>query len=119
MQRMSEAPAEACPRCGGRVARKIGAGAGVIFKGSGFYITDYRSREYKAKEKAEKGSASGEGGDSGGKKGSASGDGAHSEAKKGSAPQGDGGGKAAGSAAGKSGKSAEPPKKAAGETGGA
>jgi putative FmdB family regulatory protein len=31
----------------GRVKRKIGAGAGLIFKGSGFYITDYRSEGYK------------------------------------------------------------------------
>lgn len=34
-------------KCGGRVQRKIGAGAGLIFKGSGFYITDYRSEGYK------------------------------------------------------------------------
>src|SRR5271163_5002860 len=32
----------------GRVKRKVGAGAGFIFKGSGFYITDYRSEGYKA-----------------------------------------------------------------------
>src|ERR1700733_12230298 len=31
----------------GKVKRKIGAGAGLIFKGSGFYITDYRSEDYK------------------------------------------------------------------------
>jgi putative FmdB family regulatory protein len=31
----------------GRITRLIGAGAGLIFKGSGFYITDYRSKEYK------------------------------------------------------------------------
>ncbi len=34
-------------KCSGRVSRKIGAGAGLIFKGSGFYITDYRSEGYK------------------------------------------------------------------------
>ncbi len=34
-------------KCGGRVQRQIGAGAGLIFKGSGFYITDYRSESYK------------------------------------------------------------------------
>lgn len=34
-------------KCGGRVQRQIGAGAGLIFKGSGFYITDYRSEGYK------------------------------------------------------------------------
>jgi putative FmdB family regulatory protein len=36
----------------GAVKRKIGAGAGLIFKGSGFYITDYRSEGYK-KSKSE------------------------------------------------------------------
>lgn len=41
-QNMSaEADAE-CPDCGGDVKRLIGAGAGVIFKGSGFYQTDYK-----------------------------------------------------------------------------
>ncbi len=39
----------------GKVKRLIGAGAGLIFKGSGFYITDYRSKEYK--EAAKKDSA--------------------------------------------------------------
>ena len=53
VQRMSDPPRKRCPRCGRKVERKIGAGAGVIFKGSGFYITDYRSSEYRAKEKAE------------------------------------------------------------------
>ena|ERR1041385_723356 len=37
----------------GRVQRQIGAGAGLIFKGSGFYITDYRSKEYKEAAKKE------------------------------------------------------------------
>lgn len=38
-----------CPveGCAGPVKRKIGAGSGLIFKGSGFYITDYRSKSYK------------------------------------------------------------------------
>lgn len=34
-----------CPECGGRVRRLIGAGAGVIFKGSGFYETDYKRKK--------------------------------------------------------------------------
>jgi putative FmdB family regulatory protein len=38
----------------GRVKRLLGAGAGLIFKGSGFYITDYRSEGYKAAVKSEK-----------------------------------------------------------------
>jgi putative FmdB family regulatory protein len=41
-QRMSDAPLSSCPRCRGRVRRLIGGGMGVIFKGSGFYTTDYR-----------------------------------------------------------------------------
>lgn len=37
-----------CPKCGKRkLSRLIGAGSGVIFKGSGFYQTDYRSKAYK------------------------------------------------------------------------
>jgi putative FmdB family regulatory protein len=48
-----------CPKegCHGKVKRKIGLGSGLIFKGSGFYITDYRSDSYKAAAKAD-GSAS-------------------------------------------------------------
>jgi len=42
-QQMSDAPLEACPQCGGKVRRLIGTGAGIIFKGSGFHATDYRS----------------------------------------------------------------------------
>ena len=49
------APAlEDCPECGGKVKRLIGAGAGLIFKGSGFYITDYRSEGYKESAKKDK-----------------------------------------------------------------
>jgi len=42
-QKMSDAPVGVCPECGGNVRRLIGPGAAVIFKGSGFYATDYRS----------------------------------------------------------------------------
>ena len=41
-QPITAKPLKKCPVCGGRVKRKIGAGAGVIFKGSGFYETDYK-----------------------------------------------------------------------------
>ena len=46
---MKDAPLTACPTkgCRGKVKRLIGTGAGLIFKGSGFYITDYRSEGYK------------------------------------------------------------------------
>jgi putative FmdB family regulatory protein len=43
--------------CRGKVKRLISAGGGVIFKGSGFYITDYRSDNYKKGEKAESSSS--------------------------------------------------------------
>ena len=42
-QSMSDKPLRSCPKCGKRKARRlIGAGAGLIFKGSGFYCTDYK-----------------------------------------------------------------------------
>ncbi len=44
-----------CPECGKpKVQRLIGAGSTIIFKGSGFYQTDYRSEEYKSRVEAEK-----------------------------------------------------------------
>lgn len=39
---MKDEPVKKCPKCGGKVERLIGAGAGIIFKGPGFYATDYR-----------------------------------------------------------------------------
>jgi predicted nucleic acid-binding Zn ribbon protein len=50
---MKEAPKKTCPQCKGRVRRLISGGAGLIFKGSGFYITDYRSEGYKSAAKKE------------------------------------------------------------------
>lgn len=44
-QSMMEDPVKVCPACGGRVKRLISSGAGLIFKGSGFYITDYKKKE--------------------------------------------------------------------------
>jgi len=53
-QSMSSAPVKKCPECGRNTAKRlIGTGAGLIFKGSGFYITDYRSEGYKASAKAD------------------------------------------------------------------
>jgi putative FmdB family regulatory protein len=48
-QSMKDDPLKTCPnkKCKGKVKRLIGTGAGLIFKGSGFYITDYRSEGYK------------------------------------------------------------------------
>ena len=58
---MTAPPLASCPRdlCAqkkwgrGKVTKKIGAGAGLLFKGDGFYITDYRSEKYKAAAKSD------------------------------------------------------------------
>ena len=79
-QSIKDEPIKSCPKekCGmkkwgkGDVRRAISAGAGLIFKGSGFYITDYRSENYKQAAKKEAGggeakpSAGGESKSSGG-----------------------------------------------------
>lgn len=57
-QGITAPPLEECPECNGKVKRLIGAGAGLIFKGSGFYITDYRSEGYKESAKKDKDSSS-------------------------------------------------------------
>ena len=63
-QSIMAAPIKRCPECGkAKVRRLISTGGGMIFKGSGFYITDYRDKSYTDKAKSESGS----GGDSGGK----------------------------------------------------
>ncbi|MBR4675028.1 MAG: FmdB family transcriptional regulator [Victivallales bacterium] len=41
-QKMSSEPLTVCSKCGGHLKRLIGSGVGIIFKGSGFYCTDYR-----------------------------------------------------------------------------
>ncbi len=54
-QSMTAKPIRKCPSCGKTsVQRLIGAGAGIIFKGSGFYQTDYRSDSYKKASESEK-----------------------------------------------------------------
>lgn len=42
-QKITDAPLATCPECGGEVQRLISRGGGVLFKGAGFYATDYRS----------------------------------------------------------------------------
>lgn len=54
VQKMTDNPLSRCPECRCKVKRLIGAGAGVIFKGSGFYETDYRSDSYKKGAQSEK-----------------------------------------------------------------
>jgi putative FmdB family regulatory protein len=64
-QSMSAKPEKVCPSCGKKTAeRLIGTGAALLFKGSGFYQTDYRSEGYKKSAEADK--KAGTGGDSGG-----------------------------------------------------
>ena len=68
-QRMSEPPVEKCIQCGAPAERKLSAGAGILFKGSGFYITDDRSDSYKKAAEADKGGGnSTKSGDAGTKK---------------------------------------------------
>ncbi len=51
---INEPARKKCPKCGKyRLEKLIGAGIGFLFKGSGFYATDYRSADYKAKAKAD------------------------------------------------------------------
>lgn len=58
-QRITEPALAACPHCGGQVRRLISRNVGIIFKGSGFYTTDYRSKEYQKKAKEEEKAAAG------------------------------------------------------------
>jgi putative FmdB family regulatory protein len=58
-QSITAQPIRKCPHCGkSKVRRLIGTGAGLIFKGSGFYATDYRSEKYKESAKKESAAAS-------------------------------------------------------------
>jgi putative FmdB family regulatory protein len=61
--RLTDCPLETCD---GSVKRLLGTGAGIIFKGSGFYETDYRSDSYKKAASADKSSGSSGGSSSGG-----------------------------------------------------
>jgi len=57
-QKMTEEPVKKCPECKGKTKRLIGVGGGIIFKGAGFYTTEYRSAEYKQKASQEANSSS-------------------------------------------------------------
>jgi len=54
-QKMTEEHLKHCPKCKGKVRRLVGTGSGVIYKGSGFYTTEYRSESYKKREKEDQG----------------------------------------------------------------
>lgn len=60
LQSIKAQPTKKCPNCGkSKAKRQIGGGAGLIFKGSGFYLTDYRSDSYKKAAEADQKASSG------------------------------------------------------------
>ena len=84
-QSIKDNPKKKCPECGKQKLRRlIGAGAANVFKGSGFYQTDYRSDSYKKSAAADKSSSGG---------GESSGSSSSSSAKKDSGPKSSGGDK--------------------------
>jgi putative FmdB family regulatory protein len=65
-QSMSEEPLKKCPECGRKKLRRVyGPGAAILFKGSGFYQTDYRSESYKSAARADQEAAKPAGGKAG------------------------------------------------------
>lgn len=54
-QQMTAKAIDKCPKCSGKVKRLISSGAGIIFKGSGFYATDYRKKPNNTCPKAKEG----------------------------------------------------------------
>ncbi|MEO0216611.1 MAG: FmdB family zinc ribbon protein [candidate division WOR-3 bacterium] len=52
-QKITDLPVAVCPKCGGKARRLISGGIGLIFKGSGFYITDYKKQSLPKEEKKE------------------------------------------------------------------
>ncbi|MCH8203897.1 MAG: zinc ribbon domain-containing protein [Candidatus Hydrogenedentes bacterium] len=61
---MTAAPRVKCEECGGSCRRLLGSGAGIIFKGSGFYETDYKTKSGKPPESSDKKTSGEEGGTS-------------------------------------------------------
>lgn len=51
LQKITEDALTKCPECGNKLRRLIGSGSGIIFKGTGFYATDYRRKTPSSKEK--------------------------------------------------------------------
>ena len=75
-QSITAKPLTTCPACGGRLERLLGSGSGFLFKGSGFYTTDYRSKGYTdAKKKDEQASSPKPSGSGGGGSGACGGSG--------------------------------------------
>ena len=59
-QRITSRPGAKCLKCGAKAQRQMSAGAGLVFKGSGFYLTDYGRSGQKARKDGESASSSGE-----------------------------------------------------------
>ena len=91
-QKMSDDPVSECPECGAEAKRLISGGAGFLFKGEGFYITDYRSDEYKKKASSEPGASAGAKGSSDGGSGGSEGGSGASDGGSGGGSKGDSGG---------------------------
>ena len=56
-QSIKDGPKKTCPKCKGRIKRRLSTGGGLIFKGSGFYSTDYRKPGYSEAAKKDTGPA--------------------------------------------------------------
>ena len=81
-QSMKDEAKRKCPECGRlKLRRLIGPGAAIMFKGSGFYQTDYRSESYKKAAAADKPSTTAKSSDSAKSNGAAKSDGAKSKKK--------------------------------------
>ena len=50
LQKITDKPLDNCPKCNNKVRRLIGSGSGIIFKGTGFYATDYRKKTPPARD---------------------------------------------------------------------
>ena len=86
-QSMTAKVLRTCPECGQKSLKRLfGPGAGILFKGSGFYTTDYRSKDYQARAKQDSSegskSPSGEGSKSSTSEGSSSSDGKKKDSAK-------------------------------------
>ncbi|MDE2997229.1 MAG: zinc ribbon domain-containing protein [Bacteroidota bacterium] len=73
-QRITEEPLKECPTTGQKVKRLISGGAGLVFKGSGFYLTDYARKSSSPATSSSEGSSSGSSSTSGSGKEGSSGD---------------------------------------------
>jgi putative FmdB family regulatory protein len=57
-QSINDKPLSECPHCGGRLVRLLTGGGGVIYKGEGFYVNDYKKKSPEKTEKTKKPKAS-------------------------------------------------------------